>query len=491
MKSPLPIFTLVFLLIVAELPTTLSAQINWGDPINVAPGSFGSNRPRICTNANNIPVIIWGGSGNLWMSRYTGSEFTEPAQLNPDGTTIAEAYWMGPDIASHGDTLFVVYKETPEGDPDSHIWCRRSVDGGQNFEAPVKVENTGTDKSRFPVVTTDQDGHPVVGFMRFNDSFGEARWVVSRSNDHGLSFEPDILASGWSDPDSEVCDCCPGAISTEGNTIAMMYRDNNSNIRDSWAGLSYDNGDSFSAGMNIDQQNWMIMSCPSTGPDGFLHNDTLHAVFMNAASGTSRVFYNASNANTAEGSPGILLTDDIDNLALQNFPRIDQAGQMAAIVWTQVVAGKSELAFNFTENISVGLDANYDLLSLNNVDNADLSLTQDQVYVVWQTNSGGLKFLKGDISSTSSIEEGGAGFDLLIAPNPTSNRLNIQSNTPITSGTISLFDARGNLVFIREIQDELSLNAEIDLSQLPPGLFYLDFKTDLGRLVKKVVKVNH
>ena len=84
--------------------------------------------------------------------------------------------------------------------------------------------------TRFPTITTDDSGNPIVAFMKLDSSFTNARWFVSVSNDFGTSFQSPVLASGWSSPTSEVCDCCPGSIVSSGDNILMLYRENNSNI---------------------------------------------------------------------------------------------------------------------------------------------------------------------------------------------------------------------------------------------------------------------
>ncbi len=104
--------------------------------------------------------------------------------------------------------------------------------------------------------------------MKFNPSFGQARWVVTRSEDFGVSFLPDVKASGWSGPSSYVCDCCPGTVVCEGDIVTVIYRDNNINIRDNWAAISTDEGRSFTGGLNVDQLDWFLQSCPASGRMG-------------------------------------------------------------------------------------------------------------------------------------------------------------------------------------------------------------------------------
>src|SRR4030095_85814 len=230
-------------------------QVTWNSAIDVAPSTSGNHHPRIVTDASGNPLVIWFHADRVMFTRWNGVDFDSPRLLNPPSVTVAGASWMGPDIAAHGDSVYVVYKETPED--LGHVWCVHSYDGGINFSDPVQVDFIADSLSRFPTVTTDDSGNPIVGFMKFEQGFSNARWAVTRSNDFGNSFLPDVLASGWSSSTSVVCDCCPGSIVNSDNIVAMLYRDNNSNVRDSWAGFSQDAGVSFTAGANIDQHNWM------------------------------------------------------------------------------------------------------------------------------------------------------------------------------------------------------------------------------------------
>src|SRR6185295_4545046 len=241
-------------------------SITWSAGTNVAASSYGNLHPRIVTDGAGNPVIIWGrmSDQSVFISRWNGSAFTTPVNVNPSWLTVATASWMGPDIAARDDTVYVVMKQTPE-DTDHPIYIATSFDGGTTFSDPVQVDFIADSISRFPTVAIDASGNPIVGFMKFNSSFSDSRWAVTKSSDYGNTFSTDIKASGWSGGGATVCDCCTGSITVSGNIVCMLYRDNLSSIRDMWAGISTDGGDSFTEGIGIDQGNWILLSCPSSG----------------------------------------------------------------------------------------------------------------------------------------------------------------------------------------------------------------------------------
>ena len=449
------------------------AQVSWGPAVDVAAASFGNNRPRIVTAANGAPLIIWGNSAKVMFTRWNGAGFSTPVQLNPVNVDVAEASWMGPDIAAHGDTVYVVYKQKPESDTANHIWCVRSFDGGLSFDAPVRVDFIADSISRFPTVTTDEMGNPIVGFMKFAPSFGEARWVVTKSTDFGMSFMPDVLASGWSSATSEVCDCCPGQITNADGTTVMLYRDNNSDIRDCWAGISNDNGGSFTAGINIDQQNWIIAGCPSTGPDGVIIGDTLYSTFMSAGSGNIRVYYSKSSVSSMTGASGIQITNNFPGLAQQNFPRIANAGNSMAIVWMQVADATSQLALSFTENIANGLPQTFETVATDNVVNGDVALIPGEVFAVWQDDVGVVKFRSGSYSLPTFVTSEVSTSNLHVYPNPAENCWIISGNSLHGDSKLELLDMQGKVIYARHIAGQSSLNHKIENAHLASGSYFI------------------
>ena len=439
------------------------SQITWTMGMNVASSASGNNHPRVVVDGSGNPLVLWGHSNRAMFSRWNGSSFTTPVMLHPGTMQVAHASWMGPDIASKGDTVYAVFKLVPEGDTSSHIYIVRSFNGGVNFTSPIQVDFIGDSISRFPVVAVDASGNPVVAFMKFNPVFGDARWVVTRSNDYGNSFTTDVKASGWSSVTSTVCDCCPGEIVSSGNNVAVLYRDNNSNLRDSWAGLSVDGGNTFSGGWNMDQNNWMIMSCPASGPDGVIAGDSLFSVFMNGAAAT-RVYKNISSVSGMSAPVSQTITGTITGLNTQNFPRIDKFGNAMAIVWKQNVSGADQLPILFTNDFTSGFPAAYDTVDLDDITNADVALSNGNVFVVWEDDaSGTVKFRKGIFSPViAAVAERGPNYSSSF-PNPVSKQLSVSVKNFLHADLLTT-DGR-KVLSIKE--------AQTDIDCLPQGIYFL------------------
>lgn len=469
------------LFILTSILVSAQSQITWFPTMDVAGSTYDNLHPRITTDAAGNPVIIWGRLSDdaVFLSRWDGYAFTPPLKLNPSWMTVAVQTWMGPDIAAKGDTVYVVMKQTPED--TGPVYIVTSVDGGATFYDPVQADAIADSISRFPTVAANAGGNPIVAFMKFDPGFENPRWVVTQSNDLGNTFSTDVRASGWSGAGAEVCDCCPGTIVSSGNSVAMLYRDNLGNIRDSWAGISTDGANSFTQGLAIDQNNWMIMMCPSSGPDGVIIGDTLYSTFMNGASGMNMNYFSKSSLTSLNGAPGIELTGMIPGLTSQNYPRIASSGKTVAVAWKQHVDGSDQLNLLFTPNIANGFPAVYDTVDLSNITNTDVAVTPGSVHVVWEESStGNVKYRRGSFSLSSVVEET-TEESLSVYPNPATDFIHVVASMQFIE-KIVLTDLPGN---------EMKVNAQrgnesfyLDITTLRSGTYLLSVYA--GHFIKRL-----
>jgi hypothetical protein len=476
MKSILLLFLFVSI-------NCLSQTITWSSAMNIAPSSEGNLRPRIAIDASGNPMVIWGKSSSMEckFSKWNGSMFTAPVNVNPSSMMLFTAAWAGPEIASKGDTVYIVIKASPED--LNPFYIVRSFDGGQTFLPPVQVDFIAPDVSRFPTITIDDNGNPIIGYMKFDSTFANARWVVTKSYDYGNTFSADVPASGWSG--GTVCDCCPGTIINEGNVTAMLYRDNNNDNRDTWVGMSIDTGNTFTTGWNIDQNNWNLASCPSTGPDGVIIGDTLFSVFMNGANGP-KSYFSKSLLSTGMVSSVVPLS----TMNSQNFPRMAKDGLALGIAWRQTVTGTDMALLKFTNSIDSGLPAFSDTIAMSNVMNVDIAIHNGKVFVVWQDyGAGTARFRSGTFTPlTTGIAENNYSREFILYPNPaTSDNLRFYLNG-LADGNHSckITDAFGKCVLSSSVT--ISNGYGEIYSPLIPGMYFIQFDSDVSNAVRRFIK---
>jgi hypothetical protein len=464
----------LFFFLCSSIVASAQGSITWNMGMNLATSDHGNMHPRITLDGAGNPLVIWGrmSDESVFFSRWNGTTFIAPVKLNPSWLKIATASWMGPDIASKGDTVYVVVKQTPEADTSSHIYIMSSFDAGVTFSSPIRVDYIADSISRFPTVSIDPMGNPIVAFMKFNAKFQKSRWVVTKSADYGKNFSTDVKASGYSGTDAEVCDCCPGAIITSSAVSAMVYRDNLSNIRDIWTGISTTNASSFKSGFGVDKTKWNINSCPASGPDGVIIGDSLYSVFMSGASGNLRTYI--SKSSISSGTVGMLsnLTGNIIGLSQQNYPRMANYGYAMAIVWKQTVNGSSQLPILFTNNTMQGLPASYDMVVRNDNSNADVAISSDKVFVVWEDdNSGTIKYRIGTYTSTTNTVSEIEQHNFYVYPSPISDFLSIQLVTEKNT-TLLVTDILGQKIITQVILPS-ETNIRINTSDWSNGIYFL------------------
>lgn len=478
------IFTLACIISLISCISIAQSNIKWEDPTDVAGKSYGNFHPRIVTDGSGNPLILWNHNNRAMFSKLSNNTFTTPVVLNPSNIGVAGAEWMGPDIASKGDTVYVVYKRIPEASDTCNIFVVHSYYGGASFSTPVKVDNILDSISRFPAITTDDNGNPIVGFMKFNPDFGDSRWVVARSGDYGNSFSKDVKASGWSQKSSTVCDCCPGAIASSGNYTVLAYRDNKSNIRDTWAGISTDNGNSFSSGMNIDKQSWNIFSCPATGPDAVIIGDTLYSTFMSSADGKDLVYLSKSSLSNLGAGTGIKLTGSFSGLTVQNYPRLATNGKSLAFVWKQRVNWTDQCILKFTDNMEIALSENNELVDISNITNADVALSDNKVFVVWEDDvSGTVRFRQGLFENSTTQTEPINRQEFKISPNPAVSEFSIKSRFDIEQ--ITVFNSLGKEVFSSSPNQK-----ETSVQLIEQGLYFVQIRAGKFYEIHKMLITN-
>ena len=314
------------------------------DPIQVADNSmYGKTRPRIAINRSGEPVVMWSRSSTnqvyISTKNFGSQSFNTPVKVTPDGIEAFVANWAGPDVASFGDTVFVTYHSTPEATGKSYV--HRSIDGGLSFGDSVRVDHPTVDQSRFPTVAVTDQGNPVVGFMKFEGNWLDPQYTVANSNDQGMSFQPDVVASELAP--GEVCDCCPAQVATgSAGFQSIAYRNNDNNLRDNWVSISSDNGSTFPNALDVDDANWVVNSCPSSGPDAFFFGDTLYTVWMSEGSGETRIYCASVSAQDGGiGYSGLVRNQPFDGFT-ENFVRIAGDNENMGVVYQAWNMGETD-----------------------------------------------------------------------------------------------------------------------------------------------------
>lgn len=333
---------LVLLLLLQPNEQKAQSSVVWSDSIVIASTSLPVTAPRIAFLNDGTPVVAWGTSSNasqIWCSRFENGAFTTaiPVVQSPNQPILFG--FGGYDMAVFGNQVYVVFEQLAGG-----IWCTSSSDGGQSFGQAVQVQPAiSGGYATISSITTDDAGNPIISYIREKNG---AVYEVRKSADGGMSFGDPVVANAPA-PGGEVCECCSSDLLTSGDSVWIVFRNNNQNIRDIWISRSTDLAASFDLAADMDETDWQINTCPISGPRMARMGDSLASVWMSQASGTARVYANTLHAGLMTAGQQIEFPTDGGANAPQTFPDIAAHGDTAGVVFLEK---SREILFFYTIN---------------------------------------------------------------------------------------------------------------------------------------------
>jgi hypothetical protein len=459
----------------------------WNAPVNVALGTTYSNiYPRIALTTGDNPQVIWGNSGldKIYSSRWNGTGFSAPLAINPAGTVPYLATWTGAEIASSGDTVFVVFSTDPSA-ADAHVYTVRSLDGGITFQDTVRVDQIGTDVPRFPSVAAGLNGNPVVNFMRFNASMTDPEYAIARSVNGGSAYlatiNPTASVTGF------VCDCCPASVAASGNRQVLLFRNDDNNIREMWGCYSTDGSASFTAAAEVDQTNWSVNSCPSSGPSGVIMGDSVVTTWMSAGD----VYI--SSASLSDQQIGVHRQLFPMGVGIQNFPVIAGKGDTLAVVWQGMNGSYTDVFFTYSVTGTAGLGVNIDTLTQGTSGaqtRPDIQFSNGKFHIVYSNNVGtNVVYLQGTIDPASLSLNEPSEKDLIqifTIQNEGKTILQVKSGLE-TIASVQLINSTGQEVSSSKQQITKGVSTVSVPEGIQKGIYFVLLETKEGRVYKQKV----
>jgi hypothetical protein len=472
---------------IAQVPSLV-----WSAPEVVYNNTIaGFTRPKIVLTAGNVPVITWSkpgtpNGGNIYSVRWNGTGFGAPIKLNPMNVSVASGMMAGLNMASRGDTVYVVFGTYPYN--TGRVYIVRSFNGGVSFSDTIRVTWLPP-ISWLADVKVDDTGNPLVAFMKLNTDYTNARQYYAHSTDAGSTFTVGINASSVAP--GEVCDCCSVGLTSKGSKRAVMFRNNNNNLRDIWAALSVDGGQTFPVVADIDQTNWMISGCPSSGPQGYFHGDSLYTVWMSEGTGKARIMLGSSSSTSLLTGFNTYLDDRTTGTYMQNQPQISGSGDTLAVVWNDTRTGNQDGYLAFTTKGPMGLlDTAWSITaSPGEQFNFDVAYANGTIHITYSDEiTQKVMYRRATISTMVGInvhELKGPKF--VIAPNPSVGSLSLKiSSDGIHSA--SLNNVTGKMVWTT--RDLISGQHHFDLTGVAPGVYFMTLLNQDGAASRQKLLIN-
>lgn len=140
-------------------------------------------------------------------------------ELDEDGFTMS----LGPQIVAAGSDVHVAWYDSQNGAYD--IFVASSLDGGQTFRAPVRVDSDdpGDAYSAAPRIAATAGGQVYVTWEDSRGDGGESDIYFARSDDNGRTFKKDVRLD-LGDPGGAAASFAP-RIGADGNDVYVVWHD--------------------------------------------------------------------------------------------------------------------------------------------------------------------------------------------------------------------------------------------------------------------------
>ena len=392
---------LIFLL---SIPTFIFSQLTFSPEIQISDNITGYGRPRMAITANDIPVIIWfkeGGNQSIKISRGNGNgTFSVPtdvvsSDLEPTG-------FIGPEIAAKGDTVYIAFICGVLS--NNTIMIKKSFDGGLTFSDTIRVSPKDNNfKYAMPNVAVMEDGNPVVTYMRSSSTWTDWEQMVNVSTDFGLTFPNEVDGSALAP--GEPCDCCKSSVVTFENNVFLIFRNDESNIRNMYISKSTDGGMSFTSVEDLDDIDWIINSCPTSSGYGVVNGDSILIVRRNGGTGVHQLYFSNVDKNTLQKEYYRELSPI--GTGLQDMPAVAGDDNVVGVVWQDARSGNNSCYFTYSTTGTNNLGNTFEMsdsTAIGHKTHADIEYSNGVFYFVYRYNSGhSIMYKEFDVSSVNAI----------------------------------------------------------------------------------------
>jgi len=444
---------------------------------------YGFNRPRITILNNNIPFVLWGNPSNakVYGAKLNGSSFSSPVQIVPDSMTPRVGSADGPNLVSYNDSIYVVWSN--ESPNNHHVFLNKSTDGGATFGNAIQTDTiTLGDNLEYPGISINNNGTLGIYFIRSDMNFNNPTQSLIKSTNSGYTFSRDSIVNTFAP--GQTCECCQGTMEMENNNWVYNYRNNDANIRNAYSLVSKDNGSTFNDVYELDDIDWTINSCPSSGPEGHLSANNSFTAWMSRGNGKYRILYATVDIDLNTTSTANYIDNFVAPNVNQNYPSVDGKNDTIAVVWQD---NRYLFSHIFTA-ISIDGGSSFlgtillsDTSGTNGFYYPDVAFSNGIFHYVWKTNNKVIykSTTLAKLLSIKSINQ--TQNKVSIYPNPSSYNLTLK--TDVKPLSITVLDLTGKL-----ITSFPYTSTQLNIENLSSGVYFLKVTDKENTIIQKFVK---
>jgi hypothetical protein len=221
----------------------------------------------LSVRASGAVSLLKVDKGNLWVhtSHDGGDSFEPPVRVNDTGGEVSSHGESSPQMQVRTRSEFYCLWQTRRAD-GSILRFARSQDWGETFQKTINIDATpGAVSQSFFSMNVSPKGIIYAAWLDGRDRgkgrAGTSAVYLARSTDKGASFEKPVRVA------LDVCPCCRPSIGFSGSGLVhVSWRGVlDGNIRDIFVATSTDEGATWAEPKRVAEDNWALNGCPHSG----------------------------------------------------------------------------------------------------------------------------------------------------------------------------------------------------------------------------------
>lgn len=214
-------------------------------------------QPQLAAGQNGEVWLAYGHAEEILVRRSSdgGENFDAPIKV-ATLPSLALGMRRGPRIAAHAEHVTI----TAIG---NELVSFHSGDGGRTWSTAVTInEVAASAREGLHDLAMAPDGRLFVTWLDLRE--GAMMVCGAESVDHGRTWSKN--ESIYRSPDKSVCECChPSAMFDAQGNLAVMWRNSITGSRDLWMATRAAGARDFSAARKLGEGTWKIAGCPMDG----------------------------------------------------------------------------------------------------------------------------------------------------------------------------------------------------------------------------------
>lgn len=220
-------------------------------------------QPQLAVSGPTVYVACGTAAAVLVARSDDRAESFGPALAIPITGHLSLGNHRGPRIVALGDTVIVTAIVGAQGGgKDGDLLAWRSVDRGQHWSAPIRINDVEAAAREGLHAMTGEGGTVAVAWLDLREK--GTTLVVAVSTDGGAHWGPDVVA--YRSPSGTICQCCHPSLATDGSgRLVAMFRNSLEGARDMYVIGSGDKGRTWTSARKSGQGTWPLKACPMDG----------------------------------------------------------------------------------------------------------------------------------------------------------------------------------------------------------------------------------